>query len=617
MTGEAFEEALAGFRRWAGRTDRELCGDLEEDVAELSTVFGLMPDYLGTNSPEELTESSLRQLLLHVYPRKVTVLDRNDTTGTVPAMRDLTAYLADTGAVMPAVARALSRELDEIEPEFADAVMDPANWGPATALMHAMHRDKVDMDDTAAVDAWIARQNRGVLGRGGLGDGGFGGSSFAGSFAVRVTWDGADLKADFGVPGIVAPVRLPDTAELASLAGAAPLLADVLRLARDVREKPVEAASVDPFLLTLAAEAAVVEGDGDSLVPGEDVEWLDDLSGEDPPLDAWNYAFAHVLDSTLETADEVEPRVGAELDLTGHGIAMMVELFQGPRAGVPVAELSASLKSAAVAEIPADDAEAQWQEWVDAHGDPADLLLEQLAKLSAVAVDGGTARLEPLGLLAVTEKLRACDVKVPEFPPAAEMTADDVALLFALADGEDFTADFDLWTAARTPEVAARELLAFAANAQVTARAAAVQVVSRLGAAAELAWREALERPQLRCYAKPELLKFRAEGNPGQPAPPELKPTVEDMAWIIADTFSPLTRIISGSVTFPFDTAALGDGDMNITHEHLFDAIARLDHPDAEPVLTMIGRHCDDKKTAKAARKAAFKAASRRGSRRG
>jgi hypothetical protein len=39
-------------------------------------------------------------------------------------------------------------------------------------------------------------------------------------------------------------------------------------------------------------------------------------------------------------------------------------------------------------------------------------------------------------------------------------------------------------------------------------------------------------------------------------------------------------------------------------------------HPDAEPVLTMLGKHCDDKKTAKAARKAAFKAASHRASRR-
>jgi hypothetical protein len=44
--------------------------------------------------------------------------------------------------------------------------------------------------------------------------------------------------------------------------------------------------------------------------------------------------------------------------------------------------------------------------------------------------------------------------------------------------------------------------------------------------------------------------------------------------------------------------------------------MARLDHPDAHAVLTMLGKHSDDKKTAKAARRAAFKAASRLGSRR-
>jgi len=60
----------------------------------------------------------------------------------------------------------------------------------------------------------------------------------------------------------------------------------------------------------------------------------------------------------------------------------------------------------------------------------------------------------------------------------------------------------------------------------------------------------------------------------------------------------------------------LSDAGWDVSTEALFDAMARLDHPDAEAVLTMLGRHCDDKKTAKAARKAAYKAASRRASRR-
>ena len=129
MAGDAFEETLAGFRRWAGTTERKLSGDPEEDAAELYTVFSLMPDYLGIDAPSRLTAGRLNELLLHVYPRKVTVLDRKDVASTIPALRDLTSYLADTGAITAATERAMDRELDEVEPDFADAVMDPSNWG--------------------------------------------------------------------------------------------------------------------------------------------------------------------------------------------------------------------------------------------------------------------------------------------------------------------------------------------------------------------------------------------------------------------------------------------------------------------------------------------------------
>ena len=66
MADDAFEETLAGFRRWAGTTERKLSGDPEEDAAELYTVFSLMPDYLGIDAPSRLTAGSLNELLLHV-----------------------------------------------------------------------------------------------------------------------------------------------------------------------------------------------------------------------------------------------------------------------------------------------------------------------------------------------------------------------------------------------------------------------------------------------------------------------------------------------------------------------------------------------------------------------
>lgn len=603
MAGDAFEETLAGFRRWAGTTERKLSGDLEDDAAELHTVFSLMPDYLGIDDPSRLTAGSLNELLLEVYPRKVTVLDRKEIASTIPALRDLTSYLADTGAVSEGTARAMDRELDEIEPDFADAVMDPSNWGPATAIMHAMHRDGVDISDSAAVDLWIAQQNAGM---------------FAAPAADPLAWDGVDLKEDFGIPDIVAPVRVPDDEALTALAVAAPLLADLRGLARDVRETPVRAASVDPLLLRLAVEAELVERDGGTLVPGEDVEWLDDLAEGTGALDAWDYAFAQVLDTTLEAADEAEPQAGEDLDLdlAGHGIALVVELFLGARAGVPVTRLSESLKSAVIAEVPRDVAEHQWEEWTSAHGDPAGLLLGQLAKLSAVTVTEGVARLEPLALHAIAARLRACDVRVPDLPPPGEMTADDVVMLSILGAEEDFTADFASWVAGRTPEDAARELLSFAAGEGAVIRPTAVQVASRLGDAAEPALRDALGRPGLRCYAKIALMEQLADRDPEQPVPAELRHTTEDLAWFVTDSFAPVTLTIDRNATLPFDVTRLSNLGWDVSTEALFDAMARLDHPDAEAVLTMLGRHCDNKKTAKAARKAAFKAASHRASRR-
>jgi hypothetical protein len=110
----------------------------------------------------------------------------------------------------------MDTELDEIEPDFADAVQNA--------------------------------------------------SMFASHAADRLTWDGVDLKEAFGIPDVVAPVRLPDDEALTALAVAAPLLADLRSLARDVREAPVRAVSVDPLLLGLAAEAELMERDGTSPV---------------------------------------------------------------------------------------------------------------------------------------------------------------------------------------------------------------------------------------------------------------------------------------------------------------------------------------------------------------
>ena len=429
-------------------------------------------------------------------------------------------------------------------------------------------------------------------------------------------WDDIDLEDAFDLPPVLPPVRLPEEAELAAQARRSALLADLRALADEVRKTTVQAAAVNPVLLRLAEEAELVERDGDDLAPGEDAGWLDDLADDSDALDAWEYTFAEVLDTTLEAADDSDPVVADDLDLEGHGPALVTRLFLSRRDGVRITELAGALKDAATADLAAEEAGRQWQEWVDAHGDPLRLLLGQLERLGAVSVTDDVARLEPLGVQAVRSKLERDHLFVPVLPAPDKMTPDDLVLVWMHGSDDDLEAELASWTDPRGEEQAARELLAFAADGNAATRTAAITIVSRLGQAAEPAWREALDRVELRCYAKPQLAKLAGLDPEGTDLPAELEPERADVAWLIADTFGPFSHFDLGQETFPFDFAELKRVSGLEKPDEAFEAMARLDHPDAEAVLTMIGRHASDKATAKAARRAAYKASTRRAARR-
>src|SRR3984957_1963476 len=140
-------------------------------------------------------------------------------------------------------------------------------------------------------------------------------------------WDGIAPGAASALPPVLPPVRLPEEAELAAEARRSALLADLRALADEVRTTTVHAAAVNPVLLRLAEEAELVESDGEDLTPGDDAEWLDDLTDDSDALDAWAYTFAEVLDSTLEAADDSDPVVAPDLDLDGLGPVLVTRLF--------------------------------------------------------------------------------------------------------------------------------------------------------------------------------------------------------------------------------------------------------------------------------------------------
>ncbi len=626
MTKDPFDAALAGFQRWTATTKRKLSAD---PAGEVETLLDLMRDYLDVESPADLGEGDLRELLLSIYPRKITVFDAADTADTVPAVRDFLAYLAERGEIPEGTARALERELDEIAPRFTEEMMDPSNWGMAGSLVHAMAAAGVDLDDQAAVDRWIAGYNAGLE----LGD------------AEEYEDDEhVDLKEAFGLPDQMAPLRLPDPSDLAALARQAPLMAQLRKLAwwlgagRAVTEDEelasgdaAEAAAelgVDgarlPHLWWLALDAAFIELDEDEThaIPGESAEAWDE-DDEDEVLDIWEMVFALVVGDALDDAASLDPDRSGELDFSGHGAGLAVTLFLARPDDLPVAEVSEVIRAAATDELPPARAEEAWQSWVGAHGDPARLLLELMAGLRAIEIagaeDGPVARLTPLGLAAIRTQLVESGVEIPLLPPTEQMTA---AQLIAMADGaseEEFTAETAAWLSHQIAEPAARELLAVAAASDPASRLLAVGVVvTELGALAEPVWRESLGRIELRGYAKAALATLPG-GDPAAAPLPGLEPDDDDLAWMVTDALAAegWDDLSDAADREPEALAkSLGEAIPAGQEPAVFELMARVPHPDAADVLTVIGRHHPDKRIAKLARKSAYKAASRQAAQR-
>jgi hypothetical protein len=626
MTKDPFDAALDGFGQWTAATKQKLSADPETAVGEVGTLLDLMRNYLDVESPADLAAGDLRELLLQIYPRKITAFDADDTEDTIPAVRDFLAYLAERGEMPESTARALERELDEVAPRFTEAMMDPANWGMAGSLVHAMAAEGVDLDDQAAVNRWIGRYNAHLAGD-----------------SDDEEDDLVDLKEAFGLPDQLAPVRLPEPGELAALARRAPLMAQLRKLAwwlgagRAVTEDEelasgdaVEAAGelgIDvarlPYLWWMALDAVFIDLDEDqtNAVPGESAHAWDE-GDEDEVLDIWEMVFGLVIGDTLAAAAALDPDRSEELDFSGHGAALAVTLFLARPDGLQVTEVSEVIRAAATNELPPARAEEAWQSWVREHGDPAGLLLDLMAEHHAIQIDdaddGPVARLTPLGLAAIREQLVESGVEIPLLPDAEHMTAAQLISLAASASEEEFTAETAAWLSYRTAEPAARELLAVAAASDPASRILAVGVViTEIGAPAEPVWREALDRIELRAYAKGALAALAA-GDPAVALRPGLEPDDQDLAWMITDALAAEGWDDPGDVAGDESEALvrrLGETIPAGQELAVFELMARVQHPNAADVLTVIGRHHLDKKIAKLARKSAYKAATRQAAR--
>jgi hypothetical protein len=444
------------------------------------------------------------------------------------------------------------------------------------------------------------------------------------------------LKKVFRLPRTLPAVRLPPQAELAVLARSAPLMAMLEALARWLwrggrpvtKEGELSDADADdaarslglhlqylPYLWAYALSVGWLElndesddGQTRAVIGRTAWRWADgDDSGT---LHVWAAVFAGVLAVTLDVAAAIDAGTSRKLEFEGEGVATAVTLFMARRAGLSRADVSDLVMSGTIGDRPSSRARRAWDGWVGEHGDPASWLLSELAALRAVTVpdtDDGLVSLTPLAQWALREQLQLDGIEIPVLNAASpRMTA---AYLVALADGvsrAEFEADAAAWVAARGPDRAARELLAFAAFSAAQPRLAAVKLVRGIGIHAHLAWQEALQRPELRGYARIALSMLSADLPEGS-LPVVLNPNPDDLNWVAAD----LLALACGDedpdpqqVEEQF-SVAVPQGE----ESWVFGLMSQSSHPEVAQVLTALGRYHPDRRVAKEARHAARAAA--------
>lgn len=153
--GERQAEELTGRfmeSEAAGKLDPELFGDagfIVNHVLEYAWVY-------AGSSPEKLDEYTLEQVLLEVFPRKITA-ERDLFEKVAPVVEVFLRWLESEGIL------ANTSSLVETIRAWADTIvangMNPQYWGMAKSIMMQARADGVDTQDEQAMQRYLAEYN--------------------------------------------------------------------------------------------------------------------------------------------------------------------------------------------------------------------------------------------------------------------------------------------------------------------------------------------------------------------------------------------------------------------------------------------------------------------------
>lgn len=407
------------------------------------------------------------------------------------------------------------------------------------------------------------------------------------------------------------PVRLPSREELTAAARVAPLL----RVARDLAawagsaqavgaagELTEVGAAAAVAALDLSAEEvraawAVATGTGMLAVsgnhagPGKRFDVL--TSGRpDEALDMWCEALQAIL------AQESLDGLATALYTAGRPVRLDA-LFEAYAAAVGALTGGGGDDTSGPNE-PA--AAAAPQEAAPAFAPGLEPGLELLADLGVVELGededeaGLTVTLSPIGMWAVRDRLQARGWRVPVLGGSADGGAAVVLAVLADYDAEDGEAEIAAWLQARTPSLAAAELIEAAGRGSPGLRGAAFAVLDRIGADAVPAVRAAMDEPVLRAHSAVWLHEHGEEA--------DLRP--EDRTWLLVDLGAGLLEEAD-----PRDVVAelLPELPPDAQAE-IVAGLWQVSHPGVTDLLTALSDHHPNPSVARAARKAAFKARS-------